>query len=329
MAVTKGDPITRAAISDLIDKLNSEFSRRNSSTRVSTPAENSPISYATMNAINQGRINVSKIYKSGYSDIQSCNERSDKVGTPASWDGRDLTQTIINSGEKALAVGNKAYASQYNLLLADIEALNAMCACNSYGRVDCSDYTSDCSECSEMTKCTCHGVTYCYCNAQCLANGSACGCYTECPCENQCYSNVTGGCNNCFHCTNCTDTTSCNCNTYHSRCDCESVDSCFCNAVAYCTSDCNDCSDCSDCTQCSCNTHHVTCSCESVDYCYCNSVSYCTSDCNDCSCDCNSDCSCDDNCGCDSYCSDCDCNTHHESCDCESVGSCFCDAVDY
>lgn len=134
MSVSKGDKITAADINTLINALNAEAERRGYSGRVDTVNENEPISYDTINAINKNRIEIAKIYRATalYSDIKTCTQRSDRTGTPATWDGRDLTETVINTGEAKLARGNKAYASQYNLLETDINNMAAMCACDEY-----------------------------------------------------------------------------------------------------------------------------------------------------------------------------------------------------
>ena len=134
MSVSKGDKITAADINTLINALNSEAERRGYSGRVDTVSENEPISYDTINAINKNRIEITKIYRatSLYSDIKDCTQRSDGAGTPSTWNGSDLTTTVLNTGEAKLAKGNKAYASQYNTLLSDVTNMAAMCACNSY-----------------------------------------------------------------------------------------------------------------------------------------------------------------------------------------------------
>lgn len=130
MSVSKGDKITLAQINDLIDKLNSEASRRGVGT-ISRLSEGSRIQYSTMKNINDLRVTVSTKYRYTGCDTVWCDTVK-TTGTPANWDGRDLTKTVLNPGESVLAQYNKAYASQYNLLLSDIEKLNAMCSCNTY-----------------------------------------------------------------------------------------------------------------------------------------------------------------------------------------------------
>ena len=131
MSVSKGDKITLAQINDLIDKLNSEASRRGVGT-ISRLSEGSKIQYSTMKNINDLRVTVSTKYRyTGCDPVETCDTVK-TTGTPANWDGRDLTKTVLNPGESVLAQYNKAYASQYNLLLSDIEKLNAMCSCNTY-----------------------------------------------------------------------------------------------------------------------------------------------------------------------------------------------------
>lgn len=129
--------MTVAQINDLITKLNKEADRRGYPNKIPTVSQYSQLSYDTIKAINDNRIAISKLYHVAERDgITRCKERSDKTGTPASWDGRDLSKVHINTGEDMLVRGGRPHSSQYNTLLSDIEKLNAMCACNSYAIED-------------------------------------------------------------------------------------------------------------------------------------------------------------------------------------------------
>lgn len=288
MSVNKGDRMTAAQMNALIDKINAEAARRGYSGRVAKVSQNAPIDYDTINAINLNRIEVAKIYRSGYWDAVGCVMRTDASGTPSVWDGRDLRNVVINPQEEVLARGKRAYASQYNLLEKDIDNMATMCKCNAYNQtITCSCQLNTCScnynstgnhcDCNTVLDCEC--VTVLSCGCQTVID---CGCdshfdkTTTCNCERQtCYSNC--GCNTdgIFGCT-CESQIMCSTN-----CGCVSV--CLCQFVASCTCDYN--------YVCECNNNRI-CECVSNRVCNCNTVCSCNSH-KDLSCSCVFVCSCD------------------------------------
>ena len=157
--------MTAAQMNALIDKINAEAARRGYSGRVAKVSQNAPIDYDTINAINLNRIEVAKIYRSGYWDAVGCVMRTDASGTPSVWDGRDLRNVVINPQEEVLARGKRAYASQYNLLEKDIDNMAAMCKCNAY---------------NQRITCTCQ-LNTCSCNYN--STGNPCDCVTVLDCE--------------------------------------------------------------------------------------------------------------------------------------------------
>ena len=284
--VSKGQKMTIAQITDLINKLNSEANRRGVSTRVPVPSAGSPVSYSTIKSINDLRGTVAAKYRHAACSTVTCSTvRSDKTGTPTGWDGRDLTQTIINQGETKLGVGNKAYPSQYNLLLSDIEKLNAMCACNSYDSYSCSCYSEETIPCS-ANGCTSHPAVpiykYCYCEPF-----TSCGCEEQ-QCQTQCSCNSVT-------CT-CVGEKEMMCKTD----GCYSVGNCDCQQVA-CT------------PVCGCDVEKPSGACGIVDSTICPCNAYAA----DQTCDCHAQkCSCNRVCGCNTYgTSPCD---SHTACDVQS-----------
>lgn len=213
MAVNKGDRITAAQINELISKLNSECSRRGVSP-IGTVVQHDPISFSKMDEINMKRIEVSKKYRAtiDHPSIVSCEQRSDKTGTPSGWDGRDLKAVRLNPREDVLSIGGRAYASQYNTLLSDIEKLNAMCSCNSYRRTGCFPVCTCDQVCdhdrAEISDCGCDSVSYCPCDEECRSNRASCSCEnvgcnnckcnSTCYCDDDCRCEITCGCDG--HC---------------------------------------------------------------------------------------------------------------------------------
>lgn len=290
--VTKGQKMTLSQIQDLIEKLNNEASRRGVSTRVTAPSSTSnEVLYSTMKGVNDLRRTVASVYRhAGCTTVTCGTVRSDKTGTPTGWDGRDLSTTEINTGEKVLAKGNKAYASQYNLLLSDIEKMNAMCACNTF-TCSCNGHTQ--TSCSSNKQC-CQSVdkkedydtgpflinpkkcpsntpnqcvqtcpSYCDCESVKESTTSIYECVQHyCDCEDHCTCNAQSGCS-------CDFNTPCLCDE-----ECKSHKACSCVGVA-----------CYDHRECTCNSvscaSHYTCGCDNVactGHCKCESVS-CSSNC--------------------------------------------------
>lgn len=289
-SVSKGDRITLAQIKDLIDKLNNEASRRGVSTSVVVPSPGNHATYAKIKEVNDLRRTVAAKYRYTGCSTVTCTQRSDKTGTPEGWDGRDLAQTVINKGEAELAAGNRMYASQYNLLLSDIEKMNNMCACNTF-TCSCNGHTqTSCSsnkQCCQSVdkkeaydtgpflinpkKCPSNTPNQCvqtcpsYCNCESVSGGttSTYECVQHyCDCEDHCSCNAQSGCS-------CDFNTPCLCNE-----ECKSHKACSCVGVAcYGNRECT-------CERVSCSSHY-TCGCNNVvctGHCNCESVS-CSSNC--------------------------------------------------
>ena len=247
MSVNKGDKMTAAQINELIDKINHEAERRGYTKKVAKVTPGSPISFDTINAINLNRIEIAKIYRAGYENIKSCIQRTDKTGTPSKWDGRDLQEEILNEKEQPLKKGNKPYASQFNLLEADINNLNAMCGCNSYKETRGCNCQSECScQCTgqdtfvdcgaEYLDCGCvsqatsqYGET-CQCESQ--SCGSNCNCVGTCTCVSHCSCNKDCGC----------DSDTCSCDSYSCSCYSHTKPPCNCDSYSPCSCQSNICS---------------------------------------------------------------------------------------
>ena len=262
--VKKGDKITAAQINDLLTKLNNEADRRGYSKKVAAVSQYKSLSYDTMKQINDYRIEIGNIYhKKDRSDIASCSERSDKKGTPDGWDGRDLTKNRINSGEDMLVRGRRAYASQYNTLLSDIEKLNALCECNTFWKsatpifITCS-INCGCNnnfrktEGSSMFPTTCdEKVCQTVCSYDCLCQGVSKPCMFDGG--GVCASNYVA-CSINYEWGACTETTYCKCQMEpcgHWTCTCnkesvkincgnEGADICSCQNVCQCDKVCNE-----------------------------------------------------------------------------------------
>lgn len=227
--VKKGQKITKLDFNSLIEKFNSEASRRNSSLRINA-VTNEAASFDKMNSLNIGRIEISQLNRSRLPGITKCIQRSDNKGTPTVWDGRDLTKYAINKEEAVLAVGNKLYASQFNVVEQDLNSLIAMCSCNSYF----STYTTTDSCSTNIEKGT---IAECFCQNQAL-------CVQSCSCVSQ-------ECMNCYNVHSC----SCESQSCSSNCKCDDVWVCDCDGDCGCDSYCG-------CNQeCTCEGHCDTYAC--------------------------------------------------------------------
>ena len=170
-----------------------------------------------------------------------------------------------------------------DVLQADVERLQAQCACNTFVDAIC-----DCN------------THYCSCQSACDCNTNVDQCNTHGICPTHCSCNLyLDPCSTHIVCT--CNTEYCAFNAEYGSCGCYSV--CSCNSHS-CSCDSDNCS----CDSHSCGCESVNCSCDSH-VCYCEGhtggcgcqIDACTCEGNNCSCDSHS-------CGCEG--DNCSCNTH-------------------